>query len=267
MPTNNMDGRSPELAPRLAVVQNSEVHSGSQALAITKTSATHSYFGSPSNVWITLWAKPIPTDVPKTPTTIASAAFYVGTNDLLIAYNSTNAVELAGASVSNGWNKFEIHCDYVSKVWNLSLNDEQVVTNFSFYGTPERFSALKLIEADTNTAYVDSIHITDGQTLADTDADGLPNWWETQHFGGAISADPDATASNGVNTDPNAAFLISALNAMTSEPILEWSAASGRVYTVYWTSNLLNGFGAALTNNLADGVFTDATHSAEDFIK
>ena len=39
---------------------------------------------------------------------------------------------------------------------------------------------------------------------------------------------------------------------------------SGRVYTIYWTSNLLSGFGNPWKTNITDGVYTDTTHIAEE---
>ncbi len=261
-----------------ALVQNVTVHSGSQALSISNAAATHTFEGTPSEAWITLWADPVESELP--PETIApdaAAVFYINTNGQVVAYNSTTATELTGTIVSNGWNKFEIHCDYSSKVWNLFVNDAQVVTNFAFYGSPTAFSALELTEASRDfTAYADDIEIVDSQGEPDTDGDGLPDWWETQYFGGATNATPLATASNGVNSvedayiagispiDPDAAFVISDLSPLTSESILEWTTASGRVYSIYWTSNLLNGFGIPMHTNYSGGVFTDSTHSAED---
>ena len=80
-------------------------------------------------------------------------------------------------------------------------------------------------------------------------------------------------AANGVNTVyesyiadldptvPDAVFRIAYLNALTSA--LHWNAASGRVYTVYWTSNLdLSGF-QILESDLTSGVYTDLLHGAE----
>ena len=64
--------------------------------------------------------------------------------------------------------------------------------------------------------------------------------------------------------DPDAFFLISDLSPLTSGNILQWQNASGRVYSVYWTSNLLSGFGIdPLTNGITGGAFTDSTHAAE----
>ena len=67
-------------------------------------------------------------------------------------------------------------------------------------------------------------------------------------------------------TDPDASFLISDLTLLTAKSIIEWTAVSGRVYTIYWTSNLLSGFGSPLTNNLSwtPAIFTDSAHSAEE---
>ncbi len=121
-----------------------------------------------------------------------------------------------------------------------------------------------------------STHSRAGVANADADSDGLPDWWETQYFGGATNANPAATASNGVNPvedayiagispiDPDAFFRISTLSPLASDSILEWLAAYGRSYTIYWTSNLLSGFGDPLTNNIIGGTFTDTTHGAEN---
>lgn len=96
--------------------------------------------------------------------------------------------------------------------------------------------------------------------LADSDSDGLPDGWEAEHFGGVTNADVSAPAANGVNTiyesyiaglnptNPASVFLISDPRSLTSENILQWNAVSGRVYSVYWTTNLLNGFQPLATN-------------------
>jgi hypothetical protein len=111
--------------------------------------------------------------------------------------------------------------------------------------------------------------IPDSQPSTDDDSDGLPNDWETQYFGGATNANPDALAANGINTlletyiagldptDTNARFILSNIVP------LQWSAVSGRVYSIYWTSNLLSSF-QALETNVVGGGFTDTVHSAEE---
>jgi len=87
--------------------------------------------------------------------------------------------------------------------------------------------------------------------------DGLPNEWETRYFGGSTNADSHAMAANGRNTireayvaglDPTNAQSVFAVSGIRNT--LEWNAVSGRVYSVYWTTNLLEGFQPLQTNIL-----------------
>lgn len=108
---------------------------------------------------------------------------------------------------------------------------------------------------------------------ADSDGDGLPDWWEAQYYGGLTNAVASAMAANGINTvldayvagidptKPDAGFWVGQL-----EPhVLNWPAVSGRVYSVYWTSNLLHDFTLLESNILwSTGCYTDETYNAED---
>lgn len=84
--------------------------------------------------------------------------------------------------------------------------------------------------------------------VADSDNDGIPDLWEESYFGGVTNAAPDVICANGVNTvreayiaglDPNNA---QSRFYASFERTLEWNTVSGRVYNVYWTTNLLSGF-------------------------
>ena len=88
------------------------------------------------------------------------------------------------------------------------------------------------------------------------------------------NATPSATVANGANTileayiadinptDESATFLISDFRPLTS--VLSWNAASGRVYSVYWASNLLSGFQPLESNIAWTAVpFTDTNHPGE----
>jgi hypothetical protein len=109
---------------------------------------------------------------------------------------------------------------------------------------------------------------------ADTDKDGLPDWWEIRYFASATAANPDDPAANGVDTvkqcyiagidptDPNSFFLLTDLRTLTSGNELRWPSVSGRVYTVYWTTNLLSGF-QPVGSNITGGAFTDAIHPGQ----
>jgi hypothetical protein len=210
----------------------------------------------------------------------SAAAFYVSTNDLLVVYDATNATEIAGAVVSNGWNKIEVFCDFISKHWNITLNGTEIATNLEFYANASAFSELIFDEGSTNSAFFDDIAVTaESAEQDDADSDGLPDAWEEQYFG-SNAPDPDDPASNSTYTvrqayiagfdptDPDAAFLITGISPLTSESILSWSMTTGRVYTIYWTSNLLSGF-QTLESNFTGGAYTDDVHGAgsEGFYK
>ncbi len=115
---------------------------------------------------------------------------------------------------------------------------------------------------------IDSVSIT-GVLNLDIDGDGIPNEWEELYFGGATNADASAMASNGVNTlletyvaglnptNPASVFELSSLRN-----IIGWNAVTGRVYSIYWTSNLLSGF-QVLETNFTGGGFTDTVHDVD----
>jgi len=149
-----------------------------------------------------------------------------------------------------------------------------MVGNFPFYGNPASFQALELAEGSESNAFFDSINITDAQD--DSDGDGLPDSWENDHFGN-LDANPGDMASNGVDTvwatyitglDPTSLtnfFEVSVLRSPSS--VLSWNSFSGRVYSVYWTSNLLSGFGSEpIESNLSWTAvpYTDTNHPAQE---
>lgn len=136
-----------------------------------------------------------------------------------------------------------------------------------------------------------------GLTLSDFDADGIPDEddpdddnddipdnWETCHgFDPLNAADASEDGDNDgagnyaeyvADTCPTNAASVFAVQMQLSEAehaVLSWISSSGRVYAVYWATNLLgtNAF-ALLTNNLpatpSQNVITDAVHTAEQSI-
>lgn len=113
--------------------------------------------------------------------------------------------------------------------------------------------------------------VVSGAVSSDSDNDGIPNDWETLYFGGPTNA--LATANPDFDTYNNLQEYIAGLNPTNSDGFgpsnfmigvnnaFEWNTASGRIYSVYWSSNLLDGF-SILQSNLTSGVYTDSTHSA-----
>ncbi|MGE4490556.1 MAG: S8 family serine peptidase, partial [Kiritimatiellales bacterium] len=96
--------------------------------------------------------------------------------------------------------------------------------------------------------------------IGDVDEDGLPDDWESRYFGNSKSADPNKLAANGLNslraayiagldpTDPQNVFGITGGDAETGT--FEWSSVSGRVYSVWWTTNLTESFQCLESNIL-----------------
>ncbi len=123
-----------------------------------------------------------------------------------------------------------------------------------------------------------STHPRAGIATADADGDSLPDWWETEYYGGATNANPAAMASNGIDTvqdayiagldpnDPDDTLTLSpTFSPSPSNPVLQWNGKYGRVYSIYWTTNLLGGFGSPIESNLpySPGSYTDTNHSGD----
>jgi hypothetical protein len=111
------------------------------------------------------------------------------------------------------------------------------------------------------------------QADADSDRDSIPDSWEQRYFGGSTNANPGALCSNGINTifegyiagldpaNPQNVFKIPEFRLAGTDKILRWTTVSGRVYSVYWTSNLLTGF-QCLESNIpwTQDSFTNSTN-------
>ena len=171
------------------------------------------------------------------------------------------AVTVNGMPVttSNGWTNWTVNVGGLVDGTNLIT----VVTTDS--STP----------AQVITNYLQVVYAAGGG-LADSDSDGIPDSWEEQYFGGATNANPAAIAANGVNTvyetyiaglDPTntQSFFTVSDQIAAAQMVLQWSATSGRVYSVYWTTNLLDGFQPLETNlPYPQNSWTDQVHGAEN---
>jgi hypothetical protein len=96
----------------------------------------------------------------------------------------------------------------------------------------------------------DDITITVGEVERTAD---YANWLET-YFGDA-NYDDTQMASNGLYTvreayvagvdptDPTAQFVIEDLGMAPGERVLQWAGVTGRLYSVYWSTNLMQAGG------------------------
>ncbi len=102
------------------------------------------------------------------------------------------------------------------------------------------------------------------QRIVDTDANGLPDWWELQYFGRQTGTDPNADPDHdGMNnlaewiagTNPtNAASvlrltLVSATNA--NNVVVSWPSVAGKNYWLARSTNLAAGFNTVVSTNIA----------------
>ncbi len=214
-----------------------------------------------------------------------------GTDDLLKLWRVTNAGN-DGTLINSGFD------------WNASMTIGIEVTRSAAglwtlkYDTNGGFDNLVTGGAATDTYYTeanafglffqftssyagllrwDDISITQ-QADEDSDADGMPDWWETTHFTNGIAAAATADADgDGMNnwqewvagTQPTNAGSIFAADIGATNTVgrtVTWFSTSNRNYAVYWSSNLLAGFGPLATNLTPTpplNMYTDTVHNAE----
>ena len=83
----------------------------------------------------------------------------------------------------------------------------------------------------------------------DEDQDGLSDAWEQTYYGNATNGVPSAISSNGINSvyqafvaglDPNDHQSLFTITGSATQ--IQWPCVSGRFYSIYWSTNLLQGF-------------------------
>jgi hypothetical protein len=178
-----------------------------------------------------------------------------------------------------------IETNRVANVLTIRIDRSQVPTFLSRYALSLTVDADRSIASitvsgdvlhteNTVTGLINLDWSASASAEPDTDKDGIPDWWELQYAASITNANPNATAVNGINTlmqcyiagidptDKNSSFKLTEVRPLTSGNNLLWSSVSGRVYTVYWTTNLLSEF-QLVGSNLTSGTFTDAVHETE----
>ena len=129
--------------------------------------------------------------------------------------------------------------DFDPNLYTLELNSSYPVTNVFAFTASNYYGTATLV-------------FTNVIRRLDTDADGIPDWWETAHFGGptACNATLD-TDGDGLDnwhefrlgTDPNDPSSLFALEAVAFDgvPYLAWPSATGLSYAIFSSTNLLDG--------------------------
>ena len=100
--------------------------------------------------------------------------------------------------------------------------------------------------------------------MADSDRNGLPDWWELENFGQLTGANTNADFDGDgmsnfaewiAGTDPtNPASNLRVNGQRGAQPdtfVLQWPSVAGKTYRVEIATNLLKGFNAVLRTNIA----------------
>jgi subtilisin family serine protease len=102
------------------------------------------------------------------------------------------------------------------------------------------------------------------QRMMDTDANGLPDWWELQYFGHLTGSDPNADADHDgmsnlaewlAGTNPtNASSCLQLIAIPPNNPnvfVVSWPSVAGKYYRLERATNLLTGFNSVVQTNIA----------------
>lgn len=114
----------------------------------------------------------------------------------------------------------------------------------------------------------------------DTDADGIPDSWEFDYFDGPGNCAPNTDADDdghsnfqeyitGMNpTNSASCFVVDTMEADPSGYTINWNAVSGRVYRVFWSTNLVTGFQPVVPEiYYPQNSYTGTLQKAEGFYK
>jgi len=147
-----------------------------------------------------------------------------------------------------------------------NTNSAAVFTNIAASG-----NSLVIHVTENNDAdyiYINAIELI--EEPSDSDQDGLPDSWEQAHFNSLDhSASEDFDHDGFLNieeyiagTQPENSNSIFTFSQKTAGDLL-WNIATGRLYTVYWTSNLFSSF-SPIESNITDGNYIDLIHTNFD---
>jgi len=255
-----------------AVVQAGVGVGGGQGLNLGTGTARQTFANGTNTVTVNVYCKPVPGEEPAAVAPDAAAVFWVDTNLQVRVYSNTTAVTLSAQIDTNAWTHFEVGIDYDAGTWQLRVNDGAVISGLGVYSARTHFSTIRFENTTEKPFFIDDISVASAAAPA-TDYE----LWLADY--GFTIEDDGSLSSNGVNTireayvaglDPNDPASVFAVTGIGSESgaVIKWGGVPGRLYSVYWSSNLLGGVDSFLliTSNIPWDVhsFTDTVHSAED---
>jgi len=234
-----------------AVVQSSVVQEGGQALEIAGGSVSKELSPDGSALWMHFQARiaAVPQLDPAIDLVGAQAVFYVNTNQNLVVLSNGVPAELSVQMPLNTWTRFDIYCNFASSIWNLAMNGASVADGLPMVSTN---SPAKVEFSDwTASMFLDDIDIANTEQageVPDSDADGIPDWWEQEKFGNTTACPAGSVSGNGGLTYKET--YIAVLDPFVSDPPfsamengeLLWTAKQGRLHDVEWAPSLESNF-------------------------
>ncbi len=247
-------------------VQTGTVHVGSRALSLQSATASHTFVGAQDDVIVEFQAKFVRGSATPSDTGTAVAIFSIDTNGYLVAYSNETPITLTSTNLSDDWHSFKAQLDYIAQTWDMTVDGELLVDSFAFYSAQSDFQKIAF-KSGSQAAFLDEIRVTNNSP--DTDNDGIPDTWEDEHYNGITNAIATNLCANGINTILQA--YIAGLNPTNATSffevsnvrnILQWNGTNGRIYSIYWSSNLLSGDFQPLESNLPWTAmpYTDTNH-------
>jgi hypothetical protein len=210
------------------------------------------------------------------------------------------AVENCGTLSCSGLLSFEAGSVFACYAASNTLTD-QIVANAAVSGTAEVQAAGPAIPVDqviiqgqggsvysgftlggassTNWALItDGNNLLLSQITGDTDDNNIPDYWEIEYFGGRTNCDAAADSDSDemlnwqefvAGTDPvdDESYFDSTVPPQTdpNELVITWNSVSGKQYTVWRSSDILNGSFSAVASNVVatppNNTFTNTVSS------
>ncbi len=254
-------------------VQSSVVQSGNQALEISAGGVSKGISTNESVLWLHFYARI--TEAPQLDPVLdpasALVAFYVNTNLNLVVLSNGVPVELAAQIPVNVWTRFDIYCNSVSGVWNLAMDGSNVASGLPMVSS-NAFDQVMVSNESAASSFLDSLDIADTEQVGkmpDSDADGIPDWWEQENFGGVTNCTAGAPSGNGGLTYKET--YVAVLDPFSYDPpfmaldnpgAVQWTSKASRLHDVEWAPCLQSNF-VAIASDIpwpVDSYF-DAAHT------